>query len=239
MEIKKREIIVSVAIIAVMFVLGFLISGKIVDSQNDKNAEYNKAIHVNNTELFQYGMDTSAGNAFVYGELKAVDTVSLDEINGEYMYIQKVEEHYNAHTRRVAHRSGKHTYHTTQVYYTWDYHDSEDWHSEKISFCGIEFDYGKIDIPDSYHLQTINESSRVRYKYYVVDTLHTGTIYTKLFDDTISDNSKFFKDMNAEESLEQCTNTNNCWNIVFWVFWVALTIGFVIGFCYFENRWLD
>ena len=80
MEIKKREVIVSVAIIAVMFVLGFLISGKIVDSQNDKNAEYNKAIHVNNTELFQYGMDTSAGNAFVYGELKAVDTVSLDEI---------------------------------------------------------------------------------------------------------------------------------------------------------------
>ena len=45
MEIKKREVIVSVVIVAVMLVLGILISGKITDAQNDKNAEYYKAIH--------------------------------------------------------------------------------------------------------------------------------------------------------------------------------------------------
>lgn len=38
MEITKREIIISVAIAAVMLIVGFFISGKITDMQNDKNA---------------------------------------------------------------------------------------------------------------------------------------------------------------------------------------------------------
>ena len=46
MEITKREIIISVAIAAVMLIVGFFISGKITDMQNDKNAEYQKAVHI-------------------------------------------------------------------------------------------------------------------------------------------------------------------------------------------------
>ena len=53
--------------------------------------------------MFQYGMDTNVGNAFVYGDLKAVDTVTYPEISGEYMYVEKVKERYTKHTRRVAH----------------------------------------------------------------------------------------------------------------------------------------
>lgn len=241
MEIKKREVIVSVVIVAVMFVLGFLISGKVTDAQNDKNAEYYKAIHIDNTDLFVYGMNTNTGNAFIYGDLKSVDPVSFDKIDGQYMYIKKVEEHYNRHTRTVTKTktvNGKtRTYTDTEVYYSWDYHDSWEKHSEKISFCGVEFDYGKVVTPGSYHLDTIKESSRVRHVYYVVDAQHTGTIYTNLFDGTISDNSKFFKDTSIEESLERCTA--NYPIVIFWVLWGILTCGLVVGFYYLENRWLD
>lgn len=48
-------------------------------------------------------MRTNAGNAFVYGDLKAVDTVTYPEIGGEYIYIEKVKERYTMHTRQVAH----------------------------------------------------------------------------------------------------------------------------------------
>ena len=116
MEITKREIIASIAIVAIMFVIGFFISDKITDYENDKNAEYQKAIHIEDSELFQYGMDTNIGNAFVYGDLEAVDMVTYPEIGGEYIYVEKVEEHYNMHTRQVAHTrtvNGK-----TQIYYT-------------------------------------------------------------------------------------------------------------------------
>lgn len=148
MKITKREVIASFAIVAVMLVLGFILGDKIQDRQNDKNAEYYKAVHIDSAELFQYGMDTNVGNAFIYGDLNAIDTVTFDEIGGEYMYVEKVEEHYNRHTRVVTRTrtvNGKtQTYTETEVYYSWDYHDSWDKHSKNISFCGIDFDYGKI-----------------------------------------------------------------------------------------------
>lgn len=45
-EITKREILVSVSIVAIMLLIGVLIAGKISDYQLDKNEKYNKAITV-------------------------------------------------------------------------------------------------------------------------------------------------------------------------------------------------
>lgn len=125
-EITKREILASISIVAVMLLIGILIAGKISDYHLDKNEKYNKAIKIESHELFEYGMRTNVGNAFVYGDLKAVDTVTYPEIGGEYMYIKKVKERYTMHTRRVSHRktvNGKtHTYYTTETYWTWEYY---------------------------------------------------------------------------------------------------------------------
>ena len=81
-EITKREILASISIIAVMILIGVLISTKISEHQMDQNEIYNKAVKIESQDLFQYGMDTNIGNAFVYGELKAVDTVTYPEIGG-------------------------------------------------------------------------------------------------------------------------------------------------------------
>ena len=91
-EITKREILASISIIAVMILIGVLISGKISEHQMDVNEVYNKAVKIESTDLFQYGMDTNIGNAFVYGDLEAVDTVTYPEIGGKYMYVEKVKE---------------------------------------------------------------------------------------------------------------------------------------------------
>ena len=69
-EITKREIIASVSIIAVMLLIGVLISSKISDWQINRNDKYNKAVKIESTDLFQYGMETNIGNAFVYGKLR-------------------------------------------------------------------------------------------------------------------------------------------------------------------------
>lgn len=83
MEITKREILASVSIVAIMLFVGILISQKISEYQTDKNEIYNKAVKIESSDLFQHGLDTDVGNAFVYGELKAVDTVTYPEISGE------------------------------------------------------------------------------------------------------------------------------------------------------------
>ena len=236
-EITKREIIASISIIAIMMLIGVLISGKISEHQMDKNEVYNKAVKIDDTDLFQYGMDTSVGNAFVYGDLEAVDTVTYPEVGGEYMYIEKVKERYTMHTRTVTTTVNGKTQTRTETYWTWDRVGSEDLRCKEISFCGIKFNSDKIDIPSTYHIDTIKESSHVRYKYYGTDIKHTGTIFTDLRDNTIADNTNFYEDMNIEETVEYMQSGGG--QIIFWIFWILLICACVFGFYYIDNRWLE
>lgn len=248
MEITKREIIVSIAITAVMLIIGFIISGKITDYENDKNAEYQKAVHITNSELFQYGMETNVGNAFVYGEIEPVDTVTFEEIGGEYLYVEKIEEWYERHERKVIKKdkNGK-KYTEIEVYYKWETKSRESKHADEIEFCQTVFPYGKIRIPSKQYIDTISggkewswrsgERVKVRFKYYGVSANHTGTIYTRLADNTISDNTPFYEDCTIEQSLERCTSGGG--NVIFWVVWIILTFACVYGFCYLDNKWLE
>lgn len=233
-EITKREILASVSIIAVMLLIGVLISEKISEHQIDKNEIYNKAVKIENTDLFQYCMDTNIGNAFVYGDLEAVDTVTYSEIGGQYIYIEKVKQRYTRHTRRV--KSGKH-YHT-QVYYTWDRVSSENKKCNKISFCGITFDSNKIQLPDTEYVDTIKESSRIRYKYYANKTKYIGTIFTELKNGTISNKTNFYNDENISKTVEDLESGMDM-VVVFWILWILFTGVCVFGFYYLDNKWLE
>ena len=240
-EITKREILASVSIIAVMILIGVLISGKISEHQMDENEVYNKAVKIESTDLFQYGMDTNIGNAFVYGDLEAVDTVTYPEIGGKYMYVKKVKERYTEHTKQVAHTktvNGKsQTYYTTETYWSWDRVGSENVKCKEISFCGIIFDSNKFGIPSTNYIDTIKESSHVRYKYYGTETKFTGTIFTKLKDKTISDNTYFYNNKNIEETVD-CLESEGG-EISFWIFWIILIFACVFGFYYLDNKWLE
>lgn len=231
-EITKREILASISIIAVMILIGILISGKISEYQMDKNEKYNKAVKIESQEMFKYGMDTNVGNAFVYGDLKAVDTVTYPEISGEYMYVEKVKERYTRHTRQV-----RHSNYTTETYWTWDRVGSEDIKCKQISFCDIVFPSNKIEMPGTDYIDTIKESSHVRYKYYGVRTKYAGTIFTDLRDKTISDNSNFYNNSTIDETIEYLESSVG--TVIFWIFWVILIGLAVFGFYYLDNRWLD
>ena len=248
MEITKREIIIGIAIAAVMLIIGSFISGGITDMQNDKNAEYQKAVHIETSELLRYGMDTNVGNAFVYGDLQAIDTVTFDEVGGEYLHIEKVKERYERHERSVTTTDSEGKEHTEiEVYYEWETEDLEIRHSENVRFCDIEFPYEKIPYSLDNYIETIKsgreyswksgEFVKVRFKYYGTPVKHTGTIYTRLSDGTISDSSQFFKDYTIKQALDSCTS--GIGNIMFWLFWIILMIAIVIGFCYLDNRWLE
>lgn len=245
MKITKREILFSVIIIVVLLVIGFLISSSINTSLLDKFQEYDTALQIDNdAELFQYGMRTSVGNAFVFGELRAVDTVSYPDVSGEYSYISKRVERYTEHTRTVTEEDDDgNTYTTTETYYEWDYIDSESKHSETIEFLGVEFSYGTIQFPSSEYIDTVYERSEwyhrvgdLRYKYEGAPTRSDVTIYAKLIDRTIRDVQshpgrtiqQVFDSYESKDSL-----------VVFWVLWIMLIVGAVVGFYYLDNRWLE
>lgn len=240
-EITKREILTSISIIAVMILIGVLISNKISEHQIDKNEIYNKAVKIESKELFQYGMETNVGNAFVYGDLEAVDTVTYPEISGEYMYVKKIKEKYTPHTRTVTYTTGsgksRRTHTRVETYWTWDKVGSEDKKCNEVIFCEIKFNSNKIQLPNAGYINTVKESKHIRYKFYGVGIKYTGTIFTNLRDKTISDKSKFYNSLNIEESVEYLESDSGI--VIFWIFWVLLICGCVFVFYYLDNKWLE
>ena len=244
-EITSREIIVSIAIIAAFLISGFLISGRIQDSIDDANARYNTAVKIDcldSNELFVYGMRTNIGNAFVYGKLIAVDTVSYPEVNGEYMEIKKTIEKYTMHTRQVAHTrivNGRtQTYYTTEVYYSWDYAGSESKKCAKVRFCDIEFSSDRIDLPPLEHIDT-QTFGNIRYIYEGSKTEYLGTLFSDLREDTISEGSDFLANMTIDEAVEHYKQTGVVKQVLFWFIWTVVCGVCVYGFYSLENRWLE
>lgn len=238
-EITKREILASISIIAVMLLIGVLISSKISEHQLDANEIYNKAVKIDNTDLFQYGMDTNVGNAFVYGDLVAVDTVTYPEIDGEYIYVSKTEKRYERHEREVTKEDSEgNEYTEIEVYYEWDTEDTDSKHANEIMFCGLTFPYFKIDLPGASYIDTLygdrvyswksGEYVKVKFEYYGVNTKYTGTIFTDLRNQTISDNTQFYTNKNIEDTVKQLESGGG--TILFWIFWIVLICGCVFGF---------
>ena len=99
MEVKKREILVSIIIALISIMIGIFISGKISDSQDAGRESYQKAIQIEEPEIFRHCMSVNSGDGLIYGELKAVDTVSDPNIEGEWLYLSKKTQRYTMHTR--------------------------------------------------------------------------------------------------------------------------------------------
>ena len=237
-KITKREVLVSIIIVAVMLLLGIVIHDNINDRLMLKHQKYNTALQIeNDSDLFAYGMKTNIGNAFVYGDLKAVDTVTYSEIGGDYMYVEKVKERYTRHTRTVTTTVNGKTQTKVETYWTWDRIGSEDKQCKEISFCGVVFDSNKINLPSSSYIKTIRESSHIRYKYYGTESEFTGTIFAELKDNTIPDNTAFYNNSTIKDVMKSFKSN---WQLVlFWIGWVLLTSGLVFGFYFIDNRWLE
>lgn len=241
MEIKKREVIASIVIVAIMLILGFSISNSIRQNLLEKYHEYDTAIHVDEEELFRYGMRTNIGNAFVYGNLTTLDPVTFPEIQGAYSYVKKEEQEYRMHTRTVTETytdsNGKTKTRTkTETYWTWDTMRTERKASTRIEFLNVEFAYEQIPFPSSNYITTIDTGYHRRNKYYGTDTDFQGTIYTTLKDNTIGETS-FYCNQTIDETIEHLESGHQI--VVFWVFWILLIIAAVVGFYYLENKWLD
>ncbi len=227
----------SIVIISLLLIAGIKINEKITENNLDKAQIYNTAHKVEDAELFKHLMETDGGNAFVYGPLKAVNPVTVSEIKGEYTSILMIHEEYVRKTRTYTDDEGN--VHT-ETYYEWDEIDREILHCKQMSFCGVSFAYEKFKLPDGKFIDTVEHEhflkNDTRTQYYGLKTEMTGTIFTNLSNNTISDNSKF-TEASLNDTVEAYQPTA-AGNIVFWIFWVLLMGGAVAIFCVVDNRWL-
>lgn len=236
MEIKKREIVFSLVIISIMLIFGIGISSKIKHSLLEKYQEYDTAVRVDTEEQFRYGMRTNIGQAFVYGKLDTVDPVTYPEVQGNYSYIKKEEQKYTKHERTVTYKEDGETKTKTEEYWTWDTKKTESKTSTKITFLNVEFNYGMISFPPSHQIAIVKTGKNKRNVYYGTETTFTGTIYTTLKNNTIS-NTKFYNSKTISDTIDSLESGYQL--VIFWILWILLIAGLVFGFYYLENNWLD
>lgn len=67
--IKRSEVLFSTIIVLVMLLIGIWISGGISELASQTAEMYNTATIISDEDQFRYGMDTSFGNALVYGDV--------------------------------------------------------------------------------------------------------------------------------------------------------------------------
>lgn len=239
-EIKPREILFCVIIICVMVGLGVWIQNPILKSSYEKSAKIVSAVKVDDPEKFSYIKRTNAGDFLAQGTMSTVDPVSIPDIEGSYMKIEKVKEKYTMHTRVVTTTDGKgHTHSHTETYWSWDVVHRDNFCSDSVMFLGEKFRIDSID----YHVycgfnKMIKESSHIRYKYYTheksVDGAMMGTCDNKAYSKLL-----FKKGETIASVVESAENKIKTGPVVFWVLWSILIAGVVFLFFYTENNWLE
>lgn len=108
---------------------------------------------------------------------------------------------------------------------------------QRVSYLKHIFSSKKIQLPDDDYIDTLKESSHVRFKYYGVGLKYTGTIFTELKNKTIKNNSPFYENMTIDETVDHLESDFALW--LFWIFWIILIGACVYGFYYLDNEWLE
>lgn len=269
MEVKVREIIVSIAIGLIALSLGLFIDNLISEAIIDKKELYNKSLKIDNDkDTFKYAVDTNIGNVLVYGNFKVEKGVTYKELKNDYMYIEKVTEEYHRKTRTVCSGSGKSRSCRTETYYEWDRIDSDEKTIDKVLFLGKEFDFNKFS---GYKVNTLdlennisdNLKNKVKYNYLYKDKPgffgssvgdiryyfnytpkeFYGTIFVKATDKTIKDvNGSSKIDIihnNLQETIDNVGVGNTIARIFFWLLWISLTAFGIYKYIELDNDYLD
>lgn len=237
MEITKREIIISVALAAILFVIGLSISNIFSDKLNEEMAKYNKALKINDDKLFQYALRTNVGDAIVSGTMTSIDPIEYPDIKGKFMYIKKVDEEYVQKTRTVTKTDSKgKTYTETETYYEWDTIKSESKSAKKVRFNGVEFNSNQFNTTNDY-LDTVYKDSDNRSIYFGTPSEIKGAFFTNISNHNIGTDNNFFRDYDIQAVIDRQESKGIL--VIFWVVWILIMVMCIYGFCTLENNWLE
>lgn len=243
-KVTKRETLVAIAITLALIGLGIIIFEAIKNNVNESNEKYYKALKINNDEeMFKYAIKTNVGYTLASGTIRAINGISIDELDGIYLSIKKVKEEYRKHYREEKHTRIKsdgteEIYYTTEEYWTWDYVEEEKIHVDKFNFLGVDFDYDTIEFYNQSYNTTKEVEYHIRYKYYTIPIEFEGTLFTYINNNTITQN-KFSTNKTINEIVKSKEDDVNFINAIFWITWIIFITLIYFGYVYLENNYLE
>lgn len=184
---KNRNILRILLIANAIFIAMMCIFPQLGDYLMPSTNIYDSFAQTKNKAIFREVLRANTGKMFAYGELEAINAVSLPELNGQYMYIKRVKEEKKTSMGLIA--GAIWTHHDE-----WEEVDSTTQKCKQVKFLGAIMDRDKIQMPDAVCIKTIKKSSEVRYKYYAIRARIVGTMYIDFENNTHSDNFKFYNE---------------------------------------------
>ena len=244
LRLTLRELLFSILIAGVMTVVGYFTASVIEQNVHAKQLKYRQAAQIENSEdEFKLALETDIGNAFVEADLKAVDIVKHEKLHGEWLVIDASYEKYTMHTRVVHYtvtdsKGRSRTISRTETYWTWDIYDSKHLKAKQVDVSGVIFRTTKVDLSQCLrHEDTVSIGWHKRIVFNTVPVKMHGTVFTKLADKTVSDNTLFWKDQDLKTTYEDYVLSYAV--MIFWTIWITVTIGLLIAFFVIENDWLE
>ena len=239
-EIKKREIAVSLVIILLAVSMGFLLHGCIKEQILEGARIYNRAFKAQTIEQFRYGAQTNIGNALMSGVLSSKDSVTTDHADGQYMSLEVFEQHYTMHTRTVTTTDSEgNTTTTTEIYYSWDNVDREEKSVEAFSFYDFVGSVANLRVNSDYI--TTDTRGDDRWQVYGLPTSFSATLFVNLRDNSIFPINNRGIEVYRDQTVDQVVSAKNS-NAGATVFDVVYTLAIVILVAVFiaaDNDWLD
>ena len=238
-SITLREAIFSLFLIGLMIFIGFLISSKIEEHVNNDTLRYRQAVEISSSE-FHHGLKTGIGDVFVNGELEAINPVSYNHIDGEYLSIDIEKQEYRRHTEHytTTDRKGR-VHHHVRHYWTWDTVGYVNKHVDKVKYCGVEFPYGQFNyggIDADVETYKSNILSHYREIIYTRPIKFNATMFGNLKVNEIEGNP-LLTSITSKKYREKLTTSHFVSG--FWFFWIVFIVFVVIGFFVIDNGWLE
>lgn len=176
---KIITIILTTACAVMMLSFGVKIS-KDHKAYNDKikNKYDNMLVIDDDPKLLEEMIKKSDGTeAFIHGYLRCKNPVSMENLNGEYLYIEKRYQEY-VRKSRTSHSNGK----TKRTYYhTWETKNTEEKYCYEFEICGRDFSAYDFKLPKKYYVSTYHhqDDKNKRDEFYVIDKEYEVTLLVK------------------------------------------------------------
>ena len=236
MNIILMEFGVLLLTVTVLLLIGLQLSKRQRERVSDKQSAYRKAVEIDSDEMFLHGIKTGVGNAFVYGTVSAEDPVTAEWTPEPCILAQVDTEQYTMHTRwvtktRVLPQGKTETYQEMETYYTWDCIYKNILHAQKIRFRGQILPYQSISFPPPAQYKVLYQGPDVRYRYYVLNSPITGTVFTTLTRDGMKKGSRFYCNLNLKEAKSRALEGENRQMPLFWLIWAIVTVSLALPVC--------
>lgn len=264
MRVTKREVLVSVIILLLMLAIGFLISQDISSNIEEQNEVYHKALKIEDMNTYNYAKTIGVGECFATYTLDADTPQSVEELTGEYLYIERIYEEEHQKTRVVEEEytdsdGNKKTRTKTETYWEWDIMSRDYYESPTVTINGESVDTDRI-VGLSSRTESLDSStvasnyqdrlglsstylkvgSHRRWSFRVIPLHSEGSMYVDLGDGIIrSKKISLHPDIAVQDLYDSYVSSSKAGIIIFWIVWIIFTGGIIFAYCYFDNDYLE